>query len=314
MLCSICKEKPATVHLTQIVGDKMQKLDLCEDCAKTKGVNDPTGFSPGGRGLLLGLGASQEIEQAGGGVELKCPRCGFTQADFKKSGRLGCPECYQTFAEGLEGLLKTMHKGTRHAGKVPEALRATRDLSDRLKTAAEETGQGHRGRKFRAGRPLRDEIKQITPRGTGLSVTVTNGTSTNFSFPPPRRARRHGPHDRIVMSSRVRLARNLRDAAFPGWAKKPERVRVLEMIRPAVESLPEMKDAFSEAMDNLSTLDKQILVERHLISREHAAKSAGSGLVFNREETLLRDDQRGGSSADAGAAPRAATAAGVERD
>ena len=39
-------------------------------------------------------------------------------------------------------------------------------------------------------------------------------------------------------------------------------------------------------MDNLSTLDKQILVERHLISREHAAKSAGSGLVLNREETL----------------------------
>lgn len=88
------------------------------------------------------------------------------------------------------------------------------------------------------------------------------------------------------MSSRVRLARNIRDAAFPGWAKKPERVRVMELIRPAIENLPEMKDAFSESMDNLSTLDKQILVERHLISREHAAKSAGSGLVLNREESL----------------------------
>jgi protein arginine kinase len=88
------------------------------------------------------------------------------------------------------------------------------------------------------------------------------------------------------MSSRVRLARNLNDTAFPGWAKKPERVRILELIRPAVESLPEMKGAFSEVMDNLSPLDKQILVERHLISREHAAKSAGSGLVLNREETF----------------------------
>ena len=45
MLCTICKEKPATVHLTQIVGEKMQKLDLCEDCAKAKGVNDPAGFA-----------------------------------------------------------------------------------------------------------------------------------------------------------------------------------------------------------------------------------------------------------------------------
>jgi protein arginine kinase len=84
----------------------------------------------------------------------------------------------------------------------------------------------------------------------------------------------------------VRLARNVKDAAFPGWAKKPERVRVLDLIRPAIEGLPEMKGAFSESMDSLSSLDKQILVERHLISREHAAKSAGSGLVLNRDETL----------------------------
>jgi protein arginine kinase len=107
-----------------------------------------------------------------------------------------------------------------------------------------------------------------------------------FLITPAETAQQHGPHDRIVMSSRVRLARNLKDAAFPGWAKKPERIRVLELIRPAVESLPEMKDAFSEEMDHLTPLDKQILVERHLISREHAAKTAGSGLVLNRDETF----------------------------
>jgi protein arginine kinase len=47
-----------------------------------------------------------------------------------------------------------------------------------------------------------------------------------------------------------------------------------------------MKGAFSGSMDSLSALDKQMLVERHLISREHAAKSAGSGLVLNRDETF----------------------------
>src|SRR3954467_14281568 len=108
----------------------------------------------------------------------------------------------------------------------------------------------------------------------------------SFLVPPAEIARRKGPHDRIVMSSRVRLARNVKDAAFPGWAKKPERVRVLEHIKPAIEALGDMKDSFSDAMDTLSTLDKQILVERHLISREHAAKSAGSGLVLNRDESL----------------------------
>jgi protein arginine kinase len=107
-----------------------------------------------------------------------------------------------------------------------------------------------------------------------------------FLAPPSETARRKGPHDRIVMSSRVRLARNLKGCSFPSWAKKPERVKILETIRPAVESLAEMKDSFSSGMDDLTALDKQILVERHLVSREHAAKSAGSGVVFNREETL----------------------------
>jgi hypothetical protein len=65
MLCSLCKAKDATVHLTQITGDKLQKVDLCEECAKQKGVNDPTGFSLAD--LLLGLGASQEMEQRSGG-------------------------------------------------------------------------------------------------------------------------------------------------------------------------------------------------------------------------------------------------------
>jgi protein arginine kinase len=47
-----------------------------------------------------------------------------------------------------------------------------------------------------------------------------------------------------------------------------------------------MSDSYAEAMDNFTQLDKQILVERHLISREHAAKSTGSGLVLNRDETF----------------------------
>jgi len=108
-----------------------------------------------------------------------------------------------------------------------------------------------------------------------------------YLISPAEATRRSGPHDRIVMSSRVRLARNIKGLSFPGWAKKAERVRTLETVRPAVETLPQMGgDAFSESMDNLTTIDKQILVERHLISREHAAKTAGSGLVLSKDESL----------------------------
>ena len=163
MQCSICKEKPATVHLTQIVGDKMQKLDLCEECAKAKGVNDPAGFALAD--LMLGLGAAQEIEQSAGGLELRCPRCGFTQADFKKSGRLGCPECYKTFSEGLSGLLKTMHKGTRHVGKFPENMRAFEN-ADRLKALQKKLEKAVESENFEEAARLRDEIRQATERSS----------------------------------------------------------------------------------------------------------------------------------------------------
>ena len=109
---------------------------------------------------------------------------------------------------------------------------------------------------------------------------------SEFLPTPADTARREGPYNRIVLSSRVRLARNLKGMAFPGWAKKAERIKALELMRPAVETLPQMNGAFSETMDNLTLLDKNILVERHLISREHAAKNAGSGLVLNRDEAL----------------------------
>ena len=87
---------------------------------------------------------------------------------------------------------------------------------------------------------------------------------------PETMVRCSGPHDRIVMTSRVRLARNLRNFPFPGWAKKGDRIKAYDAIRPAVESLPQMTDAFSESMDSLTALEKQMLVERHLVSREHA--------------------------------------------
>ncbi|MFZ4115701.1 MAG: protein arginine kinase [Chthoniobacterales bacterium] len=95
-----------------------------------------------------------------------------------------------------------------------------------------------------------------------------------------------GPHSQIVVSSRVRLARNLDHRPFPGWAKKPERIKLMEEIKSAVEALPEMSSAFSEKMENLTLLEKQVLVERHLISCEHAEKSVGSAVVMNASQTL----------------------------
>ena len=159
MKCQFCNE-PATVHLTQIVGGKMQKIDLCEKCAKAKGVADPAGFSLAD--MLLGLGAADQMKSTTSNPEeLVCPQCGFAQPDFKKTGRLGCAACYETFGEGLGSILKDMHKGTVHKGKVPprlarEQFYATqmRDLRRDLQTAVHEE-------KYEEAANLRDQISRL---------------------------------------------------------------------------------------------------------------------------------------------------------
>ena len=93
--------------------------------------------------------------------------------------------------------------------------------------------------------------------------------------------------NRIVFSSRLRLARNINHHPFPGWAKKAEREKVLALVQPAVADLPEMKDAIiNDSMEHFTPLEKQVLVEQHLISREHAAKNTGSGLIISKNRTL----------------------------
>lgn len=103
---------------------------------------------------------------------------------------------------------------------------------------------------------------------------------------PAEWMRTSGPDHEIVMTSRIRLARNLMGHSFPGWARKEERLELMAEVKPLVEDLAEMKEAFSEEMTNLSAIEKQVLVERHLISREHAAKGPGCATVMNRKQTV----------------------------
>ncbi len=108
----------------------------------------------------------------------------------------------------------------------------------------------------------------------------------DFLLPVSKAVSRKGPHDRIVLSSRVRLARNLRGHLFPGRAKKEQRIECMNVIQPAVDSLASFKRALSEPMDNLKPLDKKLLMERHLISREHSNKGGGSAVVLRQDESL----------------------------
>lgn len=163
MLCNVCKQNEAKVHLTKIVGDKMQKVDLCEDCSKEKGVDDPTSYSS--EDMLLGQVLSGEATPGESDPttepSVKCPTCGYTQADFKKAGRFGCADCYATFGEGLETMLKTMHKGVRHTGKVPAALQQSRAEAQKLKLLQKRLEKAIAEENFEEAAQLRDEIKRM---------------------------------------------------------------------------------------------------------------------------------------------------------
>ena len=122
--CSHCT-KPATIHLTQIVNNKIHKVDLCEDCPFKKGVTDPEGFSLAD--FILKPPAELISESL-----IQCESCGMTPSDFKKTGRFGCPDCYETFSDILEPMLKNMHKDSVHCGKVPAAAIARISRKRRL--------------------------------------------------------------------------------------------------------------------------------------------------------------------------------------
>jgi protein arginine kinase len=90
----------------------------------------------------------------------------------------------------------------------------------------------------------------------------------------------------IVLMTRVRLARNLANYSFPGWAKPAQREQILEACRAAVTATPQMKRCFNLTVGELSELEKQILVERHLISRELSGAKNGAGVVISKDQAF----------------------------
>jgi len=95
-----------------------------------------------------------------------------------------------------------------------------------------------------------------------------------------------GANSNIVMSSRIRLARNLPDIAFPHWAKKEQELMVIKKAKQAIEATPLLRDSLFIDLADLETVDKQFLVERHLMSREHAMRSNSKAVCITPNEVI----------------------------
>jgi len=95
-----------------------------------------------------------------------------------------------------------------------------------------------------------------------------------------------GAFSNIVMSSRIRLARNLAQRPFPNKARKKELNEILTTVQAAIESIDFFKKAIFLKINELDNVDKQLLIERHLMSHEHASNPEGKALIVSEEEVL----------------------------
>lgn len=90
----------------------------------------------------------------------------------------------------------------------------------------------------------------------------------------------------IVISSRIRLARNIPNTPFPHWANKDQENEIIELAKSAISKAPQLKDSAFFMLTELDNLDKQLLVERHLMSHEHASRSNGKAICLTANEVI----------------------------
>ena len=159
MLCDNCGENEAVIHLTQIVDNQMGTFHLCEACAADKGLEPEPGAANFPLTDFLAQLSQAERPPA---LDARCDYCGLALRDFKKTGRLGCSHCYVTFEAHLRGLLRRLHGGTQHVGKVylpPDPSHA--EQQERLAGLRRKLDRAVQSEDFERAAELRDLIRTL---------------------------------------------------------------------------------------------------------------------------------------------------------
>jgi len=164
MVCQSCKERKATVHLTEIINNKEKReLHLCEQCAQQHGTSGMEIM-----GLIssaFGPSAKTAGEQT---ADARCASCGLAYADFRSRGRLGCPTCYEVFRPQLESLLEKIHGHDKHVGKTPAgASAADRSREKTLVSLRRRLNAAVKGEDYELAAKLRDELKRAEAAAEG---------------------------------------------------------------------------------------------------------------------------------------------------
>ncbi|HHT28070.1 MAG TPA: hypothetical protein GXZ82_12595 [Firmicutes bacterium] len=163
MICDECRERQATVMVTQIINGKKTEAHLCQECAKKhSGLGFITEPSFTFNNILAGLFEPEGLQAAGIQVrpKVRCDNCGLTFADFRRLGTLGCSQCYTQFEALLEPLLKRIHGNTQHTGKPPTSG-GTAHLRRELEEARRQLRDAISIEAYEKAAELRDRIREL---------------------------------------------------------------------------------------------------------------------------------------------------------
>jgi len=164
MLCHNCGAENAVVRLTQIVDNEMRTLHLCQRCAAEKGLDTPSIPENFPLADILAQLGREERTPREATPTANCSFCGLTFAEFKESGRLGCPHCWASFEPQLRNLLRRIHGGSQHLGKVylsPDPSVSEREK--RLEALRRKLSRAVELEDFERAAELRDEIRNLEP-------------------------------------------------------------------------------------------------------------------------------------------------------
>ena len=157
MLCDICSKNSATVHLTEIIGGKITEVHLCEDCAKKKTEEFQKQFSIADfLSELVDMEGAETISLP----KIACSHCGLTYKNFKETGRLGCPKCYEAFGTQLQQLIRKIHGSLRHRGKSPTVkMRKEVSVETRIKELKSYLERAIKLEEYEEAARIRDEMR-----------------------------------------------------------------------------------------------------------------------------------------------------------
>ena len=164
MLCERCKKKDATMLMQKLVNGQKTNINLCSDCAGEMMTADmliPISFDNLFKGFLdhiltLANAGKQDEEQF---PDISCPVCKTTYETFKKTGRLGCYNCYSVFRNELDGIFKNVQGGGEHRGKYPQRLGAELKSRREVERLKEELTRAVKNEEYELAADLRDKIR-----------------------------------------------------------------------------------------------------------------------------------------------------------